>query len=176
MKLRPGSTYGVCDFALSWHVIDGHKDDVDLGGLNVVMAGNYRDDEPDKPWRVALYIDERADDTQRVALTDIFLGRVPGTSHKNYGKRIADVYAVRTAKIELDHRPSRWWFRVEQWVEVKYRGPVEQPTPVTCGIPGHDRPGEEIVAELLRVNEEPLAFELRGRCGFVSDFDYRAEA
>lgn len=176
VKLVPGSSYGICDFALSWHVDRGHKDDLDLAGFNVVMAGNYRDDEPDKPWRVALYVDERADDARRAALADIFLGRVPGTSQRNFGKRIADVYAVRPARIELDHRPRRWWFRAEQWVEVKFGGSVEQPKPVTCGIPGHDRPGEEVVAESLTVNEAPLAFTFRGRCGFVSDFDYRAEA
>ena len=176
VKLRPGSSYGSCDFALSWHVIAGHAGELDLAGFSVVMAGNYGDDEPNKPWRVALYVDERADDARRAALADIFLGRVGGTSRKNYGARIAEVYAVRPARIELDHRPRRWWFRAEQWVEVRYGGPIEQDKPVTCGIPGHDRAGEEIVAEVLKVNEAPLLFELRGRCGFASDFDYRADS
>jgi hypothetical protein len=73
-----GSTYGVCDFALSWRVINGHSGDVDLSRLSVVLAGSYRDEEPGKPWRVCLYVDEQGSNAQQSALTDIFLGRAGG--------------------------------------------------------------------------------------------------
>ena len=56
------STYGDCRFALSWFVEDGHFGDVQLDGRRVVMAGWWDDDEPHTPWRVALYIDDGADD------------------------------------------------------------------------------------------------------------------
>jgi len=45
---------------------------------------------------------------------------------------------------------------------------------VTCGIPGHDQPGEELVHETLKVEDAPLNFEFHGRCGFASTFDYRS--
>ena len=54
------STYGVCDFVLGWTIAEGQADGVDLAGLNVVMAGSYSDSEHGSPWRVVLYIDERA--------------------------------------------------------------------------------------------------------------------
>jgi hypothetical protein len=43
---------------------------------------------------------------------------------------------------------------------------------VSCGIPGHDRTGTEIVAETLFVSDEPLRFEVTGRCGFATTFAY----
>ncbi|HEY9225507.1 MAG TPA: DUF1326 domain-containing protein, partial [Gemmatimonadaceae bacterium] len=109
MKFGVGSSYGSCDFALSWRILEGQHGATDLSGLGVVMAGNYRDDEPGKPWRVALYVDDRCDDRQFASLTDIFLGRAGGTTLKNFGARINGVYAVRRAKIELDHTPKRWF-------------------------------------------------------------------
>ncbi len=69
------STHGICQFALSWLIDKGTADDVSLKDLAVVMAGWYDDDEPSSPWRVSLYIDDRADDAQYESLTAIFLGR-----------------------------------------------------------------------------------------------------
>jgi hypothetical protein len=57
-------------------------------------------------------------------------------------------------------------------VEVRVRGPVAELERVTCIIPGHDRAGIEVRADLLRVDEAPLAFEFHGMCGYESTFDY----
>ena len=43
---------------------------------------------------------------------------------------------------------------------------------VTCVIPGHDRDGEELVADELRVDDGPLAFDYSGTCGYASTFAY----
>ena len=75
-----------------------------LDGLNVIMAGSYRADEEGAPWRVFLYVDERATTTQHAALAEIFTGCAGGTALRNYASRISEVYAVRRAHIELDHR------------------------------------------------------------------------
>ena len=171
-RLFTASSYGVCDFALSWHILAGRAGDTDLTGLDVVMAGTYADTQP---WHVALYLDERADPEQFETLTNIFLGRAGGTVFKNFAKRIDEVYAVRRAKIMLDHTPRKWFMRAGDYVEVRAQEIVPSLLPVTCGIPGHDRMGEELRAEILRVNDAPLTFEVRGRCGYESDFDYRSE-
>jgi len=47
--------------------------------------------------------------------------------------------------------------------------------PVACGIPGLDRPGQEVRADILRVNTGPLSWEWSDRCGFATDYDYRAD-
>ena len=119
-----------------------------------------------------LYIDERSSDKQFAALTDIFLGRAGGTAFQNFGVRIGDTYAVRRAAIELDHRPGRWFMRASTWVEVRATRMFSSELGVSCGIPGHDQPGNELIADALRVHDAPLDFDLRGRCGFETKFDY----
>ena len=77
------------------------------------------------------------------------------------------------AQIEIDHTPSRQWFRVRDAVSVRISGVADQQT-VTCVIPGHHQPGEEVIAEELRVDAGPLAFEYQGNCGYAAVFDYRS--
>ncbi len=174
-KATDGSTYGVCDFALSWLIEHGRAGETELAGLGAVLAGYYRDDEPGKPWRVTLYIDQQATSAQEEALTRIFLGRAGGTALRNFATAIGEVYAVRRATIMLDHRPGRWFMRAEDFVTVKATSPVTSVLPVSCGIPGHDHPGIELRAEVMRVQDPPLQWEVHGRCGFATDFEYSSE-
>lgn len=174
-KVTSGSTYGVCEFALSWRIVDGRFGDLPLDGLSVVLAGSYRDDEPQKPWRVCVYVDVRGDAAQQHALAEIFSGRAGGTARRNYAKAIAEVRAVRPARIELDHRRRRWSIFADDYVTVRASAPVECDLQVSCGIPGHDQPGEEVRAELMRIDDSPLRTEVHGRCGFASGFSYRSD-
>jgi hypothetical protein len=124
------------------------------------------------PWRVALYVDAGAS-AQREALETIFLGRAGGTAAKNYALRIGEVYAVRPAVIELDHTPGRERLRVGTWVEAATARLVLTDETISCGIPGHDHPGQELIAETMHVDETPLRWTIEGQCGFATDFDYR---
>lgn len=169
------STFGVCDFALSWTIADGHSGDHDLAGRNVVMVGSYDDDEPGSPWTVSLFIDDLADGQQAEALANIFLGRAGGTPSRNYAPAIHTVAGVRAARIQLDHRRRHWQIRVEDHVEVNADEEVEADEPVACGIPGLDHPGEEVRTNVLRVHADPLVWEWSDRCGFATDFAYRAD-
>jgi hypothetical protein len=51
------------------------------------------------------------------------------------------------------------------------RAPFKSEASVSCGIPGHEHPGEELVHETLKVDDDPLSFEFRGRFGFAASFD-----
>ena len=166
------STYGVCDFALSWQVLQGSFGRVPLDRLNVIMAGSYRDGEP---WRICLYIDERATPEQHAALAAIFTGQAGGTTLRNYASVIGEVHAVRRANIELDHRRNHWSMRAENFVAVQGATPVESALAISCGIPGHDRPGEELRTELMQVNDSPLIWGVQARCGFATSFAYHSE-
>jgi len=172
-RLGGRSTYETCDFALSWRVLEGHADELELAGLSVALAGSYSDDEPGSPWRVVLYVEEDANPGQREALAAIFLGRAGGTTFENFGRLIGEVYAVRPARIALEHGPGREEIVVERHVVVGGTAPAAPAGSVSCGIPGHDHPGQELTAQLLRVHDGALRWEVSGRCGFATDFDYR---
>ena len=51
-------------------------------------------------------------------------------------------------------------------------GPYEGAETITCVIPGHEQPGEEIVAGELSVDDALLRFEYAGVCGYAANFDY----
>jgi hypothetical protein len=63
--------------------------------------------QPSTPWDVVLYVDAGAGDEQLAALADIFPGRASGTVARLYGPAIGEVYAVRPARITLEHTAPR---------------------------------------------------------------------
>jgi len=168
------STYGNCDFALSWHITEGQADDMDLSNLSVVLVGSYDDDELGSPWRVIIYLDENGNTQQQRALSDIFLGRAGGGTLKNFAAAIGEVYAVRAARIALEHSPNQERMEVTGFVSAVTAQADLTDQPVSCGIPGHDRPGQEIIADHFWVEDKNLKWEVTGRCGFASDFAYRS--
>lgn len=169
------STFGVCDFALSWWIMHGHREDVDLTDRKVVMVGSYDDDQRDSPWTVSLFIDDQATAPQHAALADIFLGRVGGTPSRNYAPAIQTVAGVQAAHIELDHERRHWRIHVDGHADVLAADEVDSDEPVACGIPGLDHPGQEVRTARLDVDAGPLSWEWSDRCGFATDFDYRAD-
>lgn len=168
------STYGVCEGALSWAIEDGHAGETDLSGLAAVLALKYDDDEPGSPWDFFLYLDERAGEAQRSALEAILTGAWGGDAlvHFPWAWKPSRPLGVRSVPIEVEHHAARRWFRAGGHVTVRVGDPVADPDPVTCVIPGHDRTGREHHAEILRVSDEPLAYELSGRCAYQSTFSY----
>lgn len=108
-------------------------------------------------------------------LTDIFLGRAGGTALKNYACVIGEVYAVRSARIELDHMPNHERIRVASFISAETARAVPSSEPITCSIPGHDRPGQEIIVGRVHVADAPFDFDWEERCGFTTDFGYRSD-
>jgi hypothetical protein len=168
------STHGVCTGVLTWLIEEGEAGGTDLAGLPVALALRYDDDEPGSPWTWVLYLDERANDEQREALEGIFTGRLGGDAltHFPWVWKASELVAVRPAGIELDHTPRRQLLRVRDHVTVRIRDCYHGQEAVTCVIPGHDREGEELVAEEIRVDDGPLDFEYTGTCGYAATFSY----
>ena len=168
------STYGVCLGALSWQIVEGHADEVDLSRRRVVLVCRYDDDEPGSPWDFLLYLDDQADDRQRSALEAIYMGNAGGTPRKQFpwAFKPSRPAGVRVAPIEIDHSPRRGWFRVHDEVTVRVAEPVQDQEPVTCVIPGHHQQGLEVVVAEQRSTAAPIEYAFSGRCGYRSSFAY----
>jgi len=140
----------------------------------MLLVLRYDDDEPGSPWSFVLYVDEHGDDRQRDALSQIFLGRLGGTPERRFPWvwKASNVLGVRAVSIDIDHTPGRGWFRSGGHVSVRIRAPLEEEAKVTCVIPGHDRSGRELYADLIKVEDGELSFEFTDRCGYESDFAY----
>jgi hypothetical protein len=170
------STHGGCDFALSWWIREGRFAEEPLDDLAVVMVGYYEDAQGWSPWRVGLMIDERATPQAQAALAEIFLGRAGGTPMANFTAAIGEVRSVRPAAIRLDHQRGRERIEVEGSVVVAAGDAASADGDVSCGIPGHDRPGTEVHAKVLSVDEAGFQWRFTGVCGFTTTFDYRSDS
>jgi hypothetical protein len=171
------STHGECLGLLSWLIEEGDADGVDLGGQPVALATRYSDDEEGSPWTWILYLDQGTSEDQRDALEAIYAGRLGGDAEKHFpwAWKASELAAVRPVEIEVEHTRRRQWLRIREHVSVRIRDRYDGPETVTCVIPGHEREGEELVADELVVEDGPLAFSYRGVCGYASDFDYRGD-
>jgi hypothetical protein len=159
---------------LSWVIDEGEAQGVDLAGLPVGMAVSYSDDEPGSPWTWVLYVPAAASEAQREGLEGIFTGALGGDAlaHFPWAWKASTLVGVRPVDIEVEHVPRRQLFRVRDHVTVRIRDRYAGSETVSCVIPGHERTGEELVADELTVEDGPLVFSLSGVCGYGSTFDY----
>jgi len=159
---------------LSWLIEDGAVEETDVSGLPVALASRYSDDEEGSPWTWILYLDAHASAVQRDALEAVFSGRLGGDAEKHFpwAWKESELVDVRVMEIDVDHTRRRQWLRVREHLSVRIRDRYDGEETVTCVIPGHERSGEELVADQLVVEDGPLAFRYRGVCGYGSTFDY----
>ena len=67
-----------CYVPLAMHIEKGEKDGVTLDGLNAVLVVDSPQVMGEGGWRVAVYLDERANDEQQAALGEILSGAAGG--------------------------------------------------------------------------------------------------
>jgi hypothetical protein len=153
----------------------GWADEVLLDGFGVALATRYHDDEPGSPWRFVMYVDVRADEAQRDALVGIYTGRFGGDAlrHFPWAWKESELAGIRPVEFEVSHQPRRQWLHIRDRVSVRIRGAYAGTEAVTCVIPGHERTGEELIADSLSVDDGGLRFEFSGNCGYAARFDYR---
>ena len=96
-------TEGECRVLAAWHVDQGKDGAIDLSGLNVAMAIHGPGHMLHTKWRAALYLDERASDPQRQALTRIFAGQAGGHSGA-LASFVGDVLGV--AGVGIDYQTA----------------------------------------------------------------------
>jgi hypothetical protein len=75
---------------------------------------------------------------------------------------------VRSARIEFGEGEVR----VGDGIRLRATRPVETNSTVSRIVPGHDRPGIELINDEVVVDDPPFGFELRGTCAFRRTFDY----
>jgi hypothetical protein len=171
------STHGECLGLLSWLIEEGQVEGVDVSGQPVALAARYSDDEEGSPWTWILYLDNGSSPDQRDALESVYAGRLGGDAEKHFpwAWKASELVAVRPVEIEVEHTRRRQLLRIRDHVIVRIRDRYDGPETVTCVIPGHEREGEELVADELVVEDGPLAFSYRGVCGYASTFDYSGD-
>lgn len=111
-------TEGDCKGLAAWHIEKGHftlekhedgdrnriaaNNSINLSNLNVVLSVHAPGHMLTGPkWKIAIYLDEKAIDDQKNALTKIFTGQVGGEFFTEILPLIGEVLGIRSVPIEF---------------------------------------------------------------------------
>lgn len=169
-------TSGECTAIVAWHIEDGEFEGQRLDSLNVALAVDSPGHMAQTEWTVAMYLDDRATESQAEALGAIFSGSAGGHPAMLAG-HIGSVLGVATAPITFVGDDSSRAIRVGEAIDVKIVAMAGQGG-AQVTISNHPlaiAPGHEIVAsrtERLRYADHGYEWELSDTNGFFSPFDY----
>ena len=171
-------TSGECTVLLTWHIDHGSFGEIVLDGLNAVLAAHSPGHMLHVKWKVALYVDERANQGQRDALTQIFSGQAGGHL-AGLAPLIGEVMGVKTAAIEYRAEGKRRSMRLGDFADAEIEGlPGQDGGDVTIAshpftaVPGF--PAVVAKSKQMRFSDYGLKWEASNKNGFFSPFAYQS--
>jgi hypothetical protein len=171
------ATEDACDVLFAWHIRSGAMDGVSLDDLNVALAVHTPKRMTEGGWKVALYLDERADPDQAKALGAIFSGQAGGHL-ANVAPLIGTVTGVHSAPIRFERDGGRRSVQVGDVLEMD----VEE-------LKGMDGTNPAVISNpLLGAVAQPIrqakagtlsyrgdwAVNATGSNGFITEFEYKS--
>ena len=170
---------GYCDALLGWHVDSGKFGEVGLDGLNVVMSFYSPGNVTKGNWKIGLYVDQRASQQQREALTAIFSGKAGGQLAVFAGPLVAERLGVKAVPIEYEGTGKRRKMTMPGLSEheifaVEGRNGADI-TINNLPVSQHTS-NARVVAKstVFKYDDHGLSWALSGKNGFYSTFAYSA--
>ena len=155
---------GTCRGTVAHHYTSGRIDDVDVSGLTIAMLAFIPGNVLKGNWRVAMFIDERATETQFQALLSVYKGERGGPVAE-LGKLIGEVVSVERAPIEFTVKNGKGMLSVGADLHAEmepYIGPHGEPTKLVetifSTIPGS--PAYVSKASRYRARNAKLGYDL----------------
>ena len=102
---------GNCKLLVAWHITSGYFDKLALTNLNVALACYAPGDMTKGNWQAALYIDERADDVQFDAITQIYSGQQGGHLAILMGF-VSEVLGIKKVKIDFQEDGNKRFMNI----------------------------------------------------------------
>src|ERR1700751_1566543 len=171
-------TSGECTLLFAWHIDQGRFGQTDLNGLNAVLAVYSPGHMMEVKWKVALYVDEKANQSQQDALTQIFSGQAGGHLAA-LGPLIGEVLGVKAAPIDYQSDGKRRSLRLGTVGEMEIEGmPGQDGGDVTISshpftaVPGF--PAVVAKSKQMRFTDYGLSWEVSNKNGFFSPFVYQS--
>jgi len=162
---------------IGWHIDQGSFGDVVLDGLNVALAVHSPGHMLDVKWKVALYLDDKADQSQNQALTQIFAGQAGGHPAR-LGAHIGEVLGVKSVGIDYQANGKRRSIQIADVAEAEIEAIEGQgATEVTvenhplCIAPGY--PAVTAKSKKLSYQDYGLQWQITEKNGFFSPFTYQ---
>jgi hypothetical protein len=171
-------TNGDCTALLAWHIDQGRFDDINLDGFNAVLAVNSPGHMMEGKWKVALYVDEKADQSQQAALMQIFSGQAGGHL-ANLGPLIGEVLGAKPAPIEYRSEGKRRSMHIGETAAAEIEAVAGQDggDVMVAGAPFAAVPGVSLAvakSKSMRYSDYGLKWEVSDKNGFFSPFTYQS--
>jgi hypothetical protein len=171
-------TEGDCKLLVGWHIEQGRFGEVGLDGLNVAMAVYSPGHMLQVKWQAALYLDEKASDAQKNALTQIFGGQAGGHPAV-LASFVGQVLGVSSKKLDYKANGKKRSLEIAgvSMVEIEAiegQGGAEvtlNNVPLTV-VPGF--PAVQSKSKQLSYHDYGMNWEISGKNGFYSPFAYQA--
>jgi hypothetical protein len=122
---RSRPSHGVCHTWWGLHIEEGHAGAEPLDGLNVAVLMDVPGPLAEGKWSVGLYLDERASEAARTALTDILSGRAGGPTGW-FSIMIAEFLGARTLPIHFASQGRGWHLEIPKIIDGSVE-PIEGP-------------------------------------------------
>ena len=188
-------TEGHCKGVAAWHIEKGHStsetnngnnsnknnnNSINLANLNVILAVHAPGHMFTGPkWKIALYLDEKANNDQKDALTKIFTGQAGGEFFAEIFPLVGEILGIKSVPIEFKiEDKKRRKIKIPSIVEMEIEGltgsdpNVESKVvnPAFSNTPGYD----PIIARSVRhtYKDHGLEWDNSGRNAFYSRFTY----
>ncbi len=168
---------GDCKLMVAWHIQTGHFEDQSLDGLNVALACYAPGHMKQGNWQAALYVDERADERQFSAITQIFSGQ-QGGHMAVLMSFVGEVLGIKKVRIDYHAEQNRRMLTIPEISQVEIEsiqgisgGPATISNPPLCVVPSH----ASVVAESknYRYQDYDKSWQFSQRNGYYSDFLYQ---
>ncbi len=170
-------TEGECKLLVGWHIGRGHFGSTRLDDLNVALACYAPGRMGDGNWQAMLYLDQRVNEDQWVALEQIFTGKVGGQPALLMGL-VSQIFGSYLARIDFRAEGKRRRMVIEGVAEAEIegidgiRGGV--PTidnPPLCVVSSH--PAAVAKSRRYSYRDQGFQWEFTNRNGFYSPFVYK---
>ena len=170
-------SHGDCTVLLAWHVERGTFGDTPVDGLNVALAAHAPGHMLQTKWDVALYLDERANEGQRQALTQVFGGQAGGEPAA-LAPFIGKVLGVKAVRIDYEAKGRHRSLRIPEIAEMEIDGlPGQGDRDVTLeNIPLTAVPNQTAVvakSKKLSFHDHGRSWDVSDRNGFYSPFSFK---
>jgi len=174
--LEPPTT-GDCTVLIAWQIESGDYNGTNLDGFNVVLAAHSPGNMIEVDWKVALYVDNRANDAQQEALTLIFSGQAGG-HFAGIAQHVGEVMGVSSADIEYKSQGKDRSVNIKGVGHMDIRGldgmggaDVTITNNALGVVP--DEPTVVAKSSSLTYQDYGMDWNLSGKNGYYSGFTYK---
>ena len=163
-------TSGECTVLLAWHIDRGRFGEINLDGFNTALAAYAPGHMLEVKWKVALYVDLRADKGQQDALTQIFSGQAGGHL-AGLAPLIGEVLGIKAAPIEYHSEGKRRSLRLGEVADAEIEGlPGQDGSDVTVdNVPFAVVPGVVLAvakSKRMRFSDYGLTWDVSNKNGY----------